>query len=344
MMHRSYKLLLLALAMVLSLPVGLGAISEVGMLSLTIEPGARASSMGRAFSAIADDAYAPWWNPGATAFNRKNQIALTHMPWLQTSDINDMFYEYLGYNKYFEGIGNMNVHLVMFNTGSQEQMDEQGQPLGEFSTYDIAGAVGYSYEVIPAALGVGANFKLFYSYLGPGTGETDADKGDAFGFAFDLGAKYKNMGLKGLDGALVIQNIGPDITYQDPSQSDPMPITFRLSAAYTAVDNPAGKLQFSAEASKFLSKDVGLLQRFFTGWGDFAETIYGVGAEYTYMNLIALRGGYFVDDVGEIVGPSFGAGLQYTWNNLYKFSVDFGMITAGELSDFNKVFSLGIEF
>lgn len=342
-MHKYNRLILLAALAIVSLPLTLGAQSTVGMLSLTIEPGARASGMGRAFTAVADDAYAPWWNPGATAFNRKTQLAATHMPWLQTSDLNDMFYEYLGFNKYFEGIGNLNVHMVLLDAGTQEFMSEDQVSGGEFHVFDFSGGMGYSYEVIPEKLGVGANFKLFYSYLGPGQGETEG-KGDSFGFGFDLGAKYKNLGVKGLDAAFVIQNIGPNVTYQDPSQSDPMPITFRLATAYTILDSPTNKLLVSAEASKFLTENVALWKRFITGWGTFEDTIFGLGAEYTYLKLISLRGGYFIDDYGQIVGPSFGAGLQYTFNNAYKLSFDFGMITAGELTDFNKVFSLGFEF
>ena len=78
---------------------------------------------------------------------------------------------------------------------------------------------------------MGGNFKLIYSYLGPGTGNTE-DEGKTFTFAFDIGAKYRDLGVKGLDLALAIQNIGPNVTYVDESQSDPLPMTFRLGASY----------------------------------------------------------------------------------------------------------------
>jgi hypothetical protein len=334
-----------AVLLAVSLPFSLGAISQGSLLFLTFEPGARANGMGRAYSAVADDAYAQWWNPGATAFNRQTQLAGTHIPWLQGAGtgFDDMFYEFLGWNQYFEGIGNMGVHLTLLDAGSQMQMDEQGNQLGEFHSFDFAGSFGYSYEVIPKSLGVGGNFKLIYSYLGPGTGNTE-DEGSAFSFAFDLGAKYKNMGLKGLDGSLVIQNIGPNVTYVDQSQSDPLPMTVRLGAAYHVFDTPMNKMVVSAEASKILANEDGLLTRFVTGWENFDETIYGMGGEYTYLDLISLRGGYFVDSAGEIVGPSFGVGLQYKFDQRYKLSADFAMVTAGELVDYNKVFSVGFEF
>ena len=344
MIHRNI-FISAALAALMVLPMGLAAISQGSLLFLTFEPGARANGMGRAYSAIADDAYAPWWNPGATAFNRKTQLAGTHTPWLQGAGtgFDDIFYEYLGWNQYFDGIGNLNVHLTLLDAGTQPQTDEAGNYLGDFHSFDFAAAFGYSYEVLPKQLGVGANFKLMYSYLGPGTGNTEND-GSAFAFAFDLGAKYKDLLVPGLDAAMVIQNIGPNVTFVDQSQSDPLPMTFRIGAAYRVLDTPMNKLIVSAEASKILANDDPLFERFITGWEHIDETILGAGAEYTYLDLLSLRGGYFVDSAGSIVGPSFGAGVQYKFDNRYRLTADFAMIEAGDLTDYNKVFSIGFEF
>ena len=112
----------------MSLPITLDAISQGALLFLTFEPGARANALGRAYSAVTDDAYAAWWNPGATAFNRKTQLAGTHIPWLQGAGgaFDDMYYEYLGFNHYFKDIGNVNVQFILLDAGTQEQTDEQG--------------------------------------------------------------------------------------------------------------------------------------------------------------------------------------------------------------------------
>ncbi|HOH96686.1 MAG TPA: PorV/PorQ family protein [Candidatus Cloacimonadota bacterium] len=334
----------LILLLIFVAPLSLSAISRGAFLFLTFEPGARGNGMGRAYTAVADDAYAMWWNPGATAFNRKGQLAATHIPWLQGSGLNDMFYEYLGWNQYFEGIGNLNSHIVLFDAGTQEQTNSMGEYLGLFHSFDIAGAVGYGYEAIPEKLGVGANFKLIYSYLAPGTGPTETE-GKAFSFAFDLGAMYKNVvNVEGLDLGMVIQNIGPDVTFVDQEQADPSSMVVRLGAAYKVFSSPLNRLIVTAEANKELANSDPLFKRFVTGWKNMDETIYGVGAEYTYLDLIALRGGYFADTDGKITGPTFGVGFQYRFDNRYKLSADFSMVPAGELTDFNKIFSLGFEF
>lgn len=342
--HTNVLYTMIALVIIVA-PVTLMGISQGSLLYLTFEPGARANGMARAFTAVVDDAYAGWWNPGAMAFNKKNQLAGTHMPWLQNTGIDDMYHEYLAWNKYFDGIGNLGANIVMMDEGTQMEMDEFGNPQGEFHTYELAFAGSYGYEVVPEKIGVGANFKLIYSNLGPGQGNTDTE-GKTFGFAIDLGSKFKNvMGVKGLDAAAVIQNIGPDVTYVNQSQADPLPMTIRLGTAYTLFDNPMNSFVVSAEASKFLANDDPLFQRFITGFEHPEETIVSAGGEYTYLDLISLRAGYYYDQAGKITGPGFGVGFQYSFNQKYKLNADFGMIWGGELiNDYNKVFSLGFEF
>ncbi len=338
-----HHIVVLSLVLMMVAPLALAGISQGALLFLTFEPGARANAMGRAYSAIADDAYAMWWNPGATAFNKKTQLAVTHIPWMAGSGLEDMFYEYVGWNQNFYGVGNLNAHIIWMDAGTQMQTTGNNIEQGEFHSFDVSGAVGYSYELVPGKVGLGGNFKLLYSYLAPGTGLTEKN-GAAFSFAFDAGAMFKDVVVKNLNASVVLQHVGPDITFVDVEQADPSPMTFRAGAAYTIMDDPMSKLLVTAEASKILANDDPLYQRIFTGWKYFDETIYGAGAEYTYLQLISLRGGYYADIAGEVTGPSFGVGVQYRFDNRYKLSADFAMVPGGGLVDYNKIFSLGFEF
>jgi len=338
-----HHILILGLVLMMIAPFALSGISQGALLFLTFEPGARANAMGRAYSAVADDAYAMWWNPGATAFNKKTQLAVTHIPWMAGSGLEDMFYEYVGWNQSFYGIGNINAHIVWMDAGTQMQTTGNNIEQGEFHSFDVAGAVGYSYELVPEKIGLGGNFKLLYSYLAPGTGLTEKN-GAAFSFAFDAGAMFKDVLIKNLDASVVLQHVGPDITFVDVEQADPSPMTFRAGAAYTVMDDPMSKLLVTAEASKILANEDPLYKRIFTGWKYFDETIYGAGAEYTYLQLISLRGGYYADVAGEVTGPSFGVGVQYRFDNRYKLSADFAMVPGGGSVDYNRIFSLGFEF
>jgi hypothetical protein len=345
------------------IPVTVNAISEATMMFLAIEPGSRANGMGNAYVGVVDDAYAGWWNPAATAFNKKTQFAGMHTNWLAGSGVDDLYYEYLGWNQYFEDIGNLGLNIVRMDYGSQERRDEFGNYLGTFSSNEFAANAIYGSEIITNKVGLGLGFKFLYSNLGPGTGESDT-KGMTVSYAFDVSTKFKNLIIPRFDMGVIMQNIGPDVTYINDEQKDPLPMTLRLGLAYRAFDtitpseNPGPlapglfkqKLTFSADASKILANRHSLYRRVFTAMYDDSamyeidSAVLSAGAEYNYLDLISLRAGYFYDKAGSIVGPSSGVGFHYSVSESYRLSVDFAMVTAGELVDYNKTFSLGLEF
>ena len=77
--------------------------SQAAVLLLLIEPGARQAAMGEAFSAIADDATAGYYNPAGLAYqdrNRKN-IQFMHQNWLPTL-ADDLYYKFPHPSAYWE--------------------------------------------------------------------------------------------------------------------------------------------------------------------------------------------------------------------------------------------------
>ncbi len=355
-------MLTLLMILLIALPFAINAISNSTMTFLIIEPGSRANGMGNAYVGVVEDAYAGWWNPAATAFNRKTQFAGMHSNWLQGSGINDLYYEYFGWNQYFEDIGNIGLNVVWMDYGSQEQTDPNGNSLGTFSSNEFAIDGIYASEIVKDKIGLGIGFKFLYSYLGPGTGATEEDtKGKTLSYAFDVSSKFKDVLTPRFDIGLVVQNIGPDITYINAEQKDPLPMTARLGLSYRIFDTISGtgegsllpvgsfkqKLTVSADAMNILAGDGDddlepVYERFFTSWN--GEQVLSCGAEYNYLDMISLRGGYFYDKAGSITGPSFGVGFHYTFSEKYRIFADFAMITAGDLVDYNKTFSLGLEF
>ena len=71
---------------------------EAGSIFLLISPGARAGGMGEAQGAVANDAYASYWNPAGLAFQDGSELAIMHVNWLPNL-ADDMYYEFLGYRK-----------------------------------------------------------------------------------------------------------------------------------------------------------------------------------------------------------------------------------------------------
>lgn len=338
------------LALSMAIPSALTAVSEGALIFLLIAPGSRASGMGEAFVAQADDAYAAYWNPGAMAFNRKTQIAGMHTNWFEGSGLTDLYYEYLSWNQYYPEIGNVGAFIQFMNLGSQEQTDDQGLSLGSFNSYDISIALAYGYQ-LNENWGIGTNFKFIRSDLGPATGDTDT-KGVGMTFAFDFGVKVKdilayteieNPYVGELAWGLTLQNFGPDVTYVDDSQKDPLSLNVRTGLSYKAWSDELTDVTINADVNKLLADEHSLFARLATDWND-NDYIYNAGIEYTYMKLLSLRGGYVNDSAGNIVGASYGVGIHYTFNDIYRLSADFAMQQGGELIDYNKLFSLSLEF
>jgi len=363
---KKITLFYLAMVTLVLLPVSSFAVSNAAVIFLTIEPGSRSGAMGHSYVAQADDAFANWWNPAMLAFNRKTQFAGMHSNWFGEV-FDDMYYDYFAMSKYVEDVGNFGFSITYMTYGEQERTGEEQPDPGEtpetFKSFDVSVAGTYAYQWKPD-IGFGVTFKFIYSDLAPeGQGNTENEvKGQGTSFAFDLGYAHKDIFVKNLDFGLNFQNFGPNITYINESQSDPLPMNVKLGFSYTAVDHKYSKLTFNADMNKMLANRDNLFKRVFTAWGDdftkddfksfdnfinsteIREVILGFGAEYQYLNLLSVRAGYYADRAGEITGPSFGGGIHRFINDKYKLNVDFAMQPAGGLQDYNQTFTLRIEF
>ncbi len=392
------KVIILTLILIMLIPIAANAVSEAAVIFLLIEPSARTGGMGQAYVAQTDDAFAGYWNTGAMAFNRKKQFSSMFSNWFGKL-FNDMYYFHLAGNNYIEDLGNVGFAATYMTYGKQDQLDENGYLLSTFESYDLSIAATYGYQVSQKT-GVGLAFKFIISDLAPegaSTGHTDT-KGRGMSYAFDLGVKHKSVdfgqilvspyngalslynGIASLGGfnkaelsgysilvdkldfGLNFQNIGPDITYIDKSQSDPLPMNLRMGFSYRVLESKYNKLCINADMNKMLANSDPIYQRIFTSWtddfkdGDFdsisafnnsieiREIIWGAGAEYTYLDLLSLRSGYLLDRAGDLKGFSFGAGVHYTFNKQYLVNIDFAFQPGGELQDYNQTFSLKVEF
>lgn len=400
------KFFVILLLSVIIIPVTVNAVSNAAVIFLLIEPSSRASAMGQAYTAQVDDGFAGYWNAGAMAFNRKTQLASMYSKWL-AEIFDDIYYFHLAGNRYYDDIGNLGVNLTYMSYGEQERTDDEGNPQGTFRSFDFSAGTTYAYQATER-LGLGITFKFIWSRLadeGQGNTETTT-KGEGISYAFDLGLKHKGVdfgqilvspyngiialyngfaSLAGtssanyssfsvpvdkLDFGLNFQNIGPNITYINESQSDPLPMNFRMGFSYRALESDYNKFTLNFDWSKVLANDDAVFKRIFTAWtddfnekvdedgnkiDDFAsfsnfinsieirEIIWNLGAEYVYMDLLSIRGGYILDRAGEIDGISFGAGIHYTFSD-YLVNFDYAFQPGGELTDYNQTLSVKVEF
>lgn len=159
-MRRIYSIV--ATLLLFSSP-SLNAQSEAGAIFLLISPGARAGGMGEAQVAVANDAYASYWNPAGLAFQTGSEIAFMHVNWLPNL-ADDLYYEFLGFRKQYENLGTLGGHLIYLNLGEQVRMDEFAQYQGKFTSYMMAAALSYSSK-LSGTSAFGMNAKISYQHL-----------------------------------------------------------------------------------------------------------------------------------------------------------------------------------
>lgn len=239
-----------SLALLLSISSLLNAQSEAGSVFLLISPGARAGGMGEAQVAVANDAYASYWNPAGLAYQEGSELAFMHVNWLPNL-ADDMYYEFLGYRKSFPNLGTIGGHLIYLNLGEQVRMDEYAQYQGKFTSYMMAGAISYSQKINETS-SFGLNAKLSYQHLVElGTG-SEKGKGTSIDFGFDVGYMKKGWLLPTLDLGITMTNIGPKVSFIDPDQADPQPTNLTFGFAYELFNSEVNRLSVVYDMDKLL--------------------------------------------------------------------------------------------
>lgn len=313
---------------------------NAGGASLQIPPGARAEGMGRTFSAIADDAFAPWWNPGGLAFLEGRNAALMHTK-LVPDLADDVYFDYASYAQRLEGLGGVAFTVTYLNYGeSVETRPGDPNPVGTFKSYEVAPSLALG-TTLTRNLGIGANIKFLHVDLAPETVGSDGQAGKGNTFAVDIGALYK-MPSAPLNLAIVLQNIGPDIALIDERQADPLPHMLRIGAAYQVVHSGPHSLIAAFDGDKLLLSNgdgASADSTVKSSWFDDNNVLLNFGGEYNYNNLIAARVGYIFDDPGEIKNFTYGLGLTYK-----AVSFDFASIPQFEELDRVSKFSLSVRF
>lgn len=293
------------------------AVAESGVPSLTIPPGARPNGMGEAFVAVADDATAGWWNVGGLAFVAKKNLAFMHSQ-LVPDLASDVYYEFLGYSQPAGDIGTWSLDLVYLTYGESVATDATGTPLRTFTSWE--GSLGGSFAMrLGDNVGAGIAMKFIRVDLAPADVTQDNVEGSATSFAVDVGTLWK-LPKQRLNLGLAVTNMGPDLTFIDQEQSDPLPWNLRVGTAWTPVADEISNLllTFDVEQSLVWLVDEDVETR--------RSEIWHVGTEYRYVNLLAARVGYVYDADGDFNDPTYGLGFIYK----DKLSLDYANVPQAE--------------
>lgn len=305
---------------------------------LNIGVGPRASAMGGAFVATANDVSSLYWNPAGASRVGTSEAMFTHLSWF--ADIN---YNWAGSMLSLEDMGMVGLSVGYLDYGDLEVTTlREPDGTGEFFTpHDMYIALTYAYNLTDR-FSVGANLK----YINQKIWNTSAN-----GLAVDLGVLFLSD-IYGLRIGAAITNFGTDMQldgkdlyvqhdingqiYGNNDQilaklvtdSYPLPLTFKVGLAMDVIDIPDHKLTFAVDAYHP---------------NDNAESL-NLGMEYTIFDILSLRGGYkslYLDNSEE--GLTLGIGLRYDITPTFGLVFDYAYQDFG-LLDYTQQFAFGIRF
>lgn len=308
------KVILLVLLVTVGFAQSASARQDTAVKFLTWGVGARASGMGEAFCAVADDATAIHFNPGGLGFLRKPFFAGMYSN-LYTDVDDGIAHSFLGYTQPAGKRGTFGLGLNYLNYGEQMETDEFNRERGTFNTYELSAILSLAH-LLSDDLAIGANFKYIHSKLWV--------KFEGTAYAGDLGLLYKTP-VKGLILGAAVENIGSKIYYETKSQADELPANVKIGAAYNLSLGTKVRVLLALDLNRPLYDD-------FIG--------YNTGAEIGLFKLLSLRAGYFDKGAG-LKDYTYGFGANYK-----NFNLDFANVPKGALLDVdrNNRISLGINF
>jgi hypothetical protein len=279
---------------------------------MKIPIGARATAMGAAFVAVADDASAVFWNPAGIARMQGSTIAVNHLNWV--ADVN------LTQGVYVFSLGFL-PGMLAFNARSLYMDDLERttvyQPDGDGTFFDAGySSFGLTYaRSLTDKFSMGVTASLVHAGLDDLTANT---------LSFDVGTLY-DTGFRSLKIGMQIANMGGELKFLDEAEASKIPILFRVGASLNLVNTLDHQVMTTGEFSHPPDNNERL------NWG----------GEYAFKNFFFVRGGYnFGYDAETFTG---GLGVKFPTSLATETKFDYSYTDLGDLQAAHR-FSLEITF
>ncbi len=287
--------------------------------SLKLVPGARAVALGEAYSSLADDALALYWNPaGLSDMSSAHSVHFMHTLYL--AGIN---FGYAGYAMRLPaGLGHAGAYIQYLNIGSIDMTDNVGNVTGEFSPSDQTFALGWARKIGPLPFGVAGKF----------ISSKIANSASTYAVDFGVRSPWRFMRDK-LAFAATLKNVGPGLKFHEVR--DPLPMELRVGSNLIVYDNLSGKDIMSEMDRVIVSADA-----VFPKDGD---TWLALGVEHSKImgSPISGRAGFngrSAQNQPGFAGIFFGFGVA-----LERLDIDYALAPMGDLGAAHRL-SLGFDF
>ncbi|MBI3012367.1 MAG: PorV/PorQ family protein [Elusimicrobia bacterium] len=186
---------------------------------LKLPVGARAIGMGEAYTAVADDANAIFYNvAGLARLDKKSG------EYMFSKYVEETSYHWVGYAMPIsESLGSAGIGFQYFSAGDLDETNLTANKVGTFSPSDLA--INLSYAKKWKEFPLGATLKIINSKI----------KESATTVAIDLGAQHMGLMNGKVDVGFAIQNLGGGLKFE--SESSKLPLLIKLGSAYKASEN-----------------------------------------------------------------------------------------------------------
>lgn len=252
---------------------GTGKSGLTGAAFLKVGVGARAVSLGSAYTTVVGDATQLFWNPAGIAIDHGMQVTIDYNQWIA-----DLDHVALGVTRHFSGLGTIGLSVVSLGLsdiaserdivpGFIEDFEPFDTRTGDFDYQDLAFGITWARQVTDR-LALGATGKVINQSI---------DSESATAYALDVGAVYR-VGFRGARIGARLNNLGSDLDHLGTEISSPLPLIFSIGSSIDLMeeDDRGNKLTLFADATKPQDSD---------------QLIFAAG-ELQILHRLKIRGGY----------------------------------------------------
>ena len=278
---------------------------------MAIDVSARAQAMGGAYSAMANDVYASFYNPAGLTGVRATQLAFTHTQQF----ISSVNYDFLGFARPISD--NKVIGFSLIRLGVDNIQDSRAAAIfgsdGELAGIDLSQVEEFNSADYVFFVSLGTRLSERFSWgLNAKLVRRNLSDHSANGLGFDAGLTYALNDRVRLSG--MFRNITSTLIAWDTGEKELVSPTLRFGTSYF-LDLPG--------LNSYLVPNVDLIMETqgATGLEGGGSTLAGaLGGELVIRETLSLRGGY--DDLQRL---NFGVGIQ-----IPKISVDYSYTSFNE--------------
>lgn len=305
-------------------------------------------------------------NPSKLSFlDEKSGINVSYNP-VARGLVSDMSLSRINAYSKLKTEGVLNCGLQYFNSGAIDLRDDNGNTNGLFNSYMMAIQVGYSMK-FGKKLSGGLIFRYVNAHLLPRQifGQYAVQPSSTLNGDLNLYYQGDKTKQQYFNGAILIENIGPKVSFGDYKKNNFQSTIFKVGGTYNQKINSNDLLSFNLDFHKMLVPtpplisnegkiingknpvETSSLSALFSSWADapegvkeeIAEMMFSIGATFNHADKLVGRIGYFNEPKrkGDRKLLTFGGGLQHIHLKGDKYQMNVDMVATVGLGGFTAL-------